>query len=104
MNHDKTNMNSEHLSAHLLWDVDKEKFDIDAYPAWTIQRVLEYGDTPDWHFILSHFGIDRIAELCKTLRTLDPRALSFICLMSNTKKEDYRCYNTRQSMPTLWDS
>ena len=92
------------LSPHLLWDVDKATFDMDEYPLWTIQRVLEYGTLSDWHIILSHFGIDKIADYCKKMRTLDARALSFICLLSNTNKEDYRCYITRQSNPTLWNS
>lgn len=92
------------LSPHLLWDVDKKTFRVDEYPLWTIQRVLEYGDITDWHFILSHFGIERIAGYCKKMRTLNSKALSFICLLSNTKKEDYRCYNTRQLSHTLWNS
>lgn len=92
------------LSQHLLWDVDPNNFDIDTYPQWTIKRVLEYGEMSDWQIILSHFGIQRISEACKTMRTLDPKALSFICLLSNTKKEDYRCYNTKQSSHTPWNS
>jgi len=104
MEADKNKDTYPQLSSHLLWDVDKENFDVDTYPVWTIQRVLEYGDISDWQFISSHFGIQRIAEACKTMRTLDPKALSFICLLSNTKKEEYRCYHTRQSMPTLWNS
>ena len=103
MQRTKTNT-TDTLSPYLLWDVDKDGFDVDKYPVWTIQRVLEYGDMADWNFIQSHFGIERISEACKTMRTLDPKALSFICLLSNTRKEDYRCYHIRQSNPTLWNS
>ncbi len=43
-------------------------------------------------------------QMPKRLRTLDPLALSFICMLSDTNKEDYRCYQFRQSNPTLWNS
>ena len=58
------------LSPVLFWDLDRDKMDVEQYSA----------------------GLDRIVADCKRLRTLDPMALSFICAMSNTNKEDYRCY------------
>lgn len=69
-----------------------------------IQRVLEYGEMQDWRLINKIYGLPKIVEVCKGLRTLDPVCLSFICAISHTKKEDYRCYRIRQSNPTLWNS
>lgn len=31
------------LSTHLFWDTERDGFDMDAYPAYIVQRVLEYG-------------------------------------------------------------
>ena len=92
------------LSGHLLWDVDREQADMNLYPSYFIQRVLEYGTLEDWRLILSFYGLPEIVSVCKSLRTLDPKALSYICLISDTKKEDYRCYHIKQSNPTLWNS
>lgn len=91
------------LSAHLFWDTDRNTFDMDTYPAYIIQRVLEYGSLKDWHLIYTYYGLDKIVKTCQSLRTLDSRALSFICGISNTSKEQYRCYHIRQSNPTLWN-
>lgn len=91
------------LSPHLFWDIDMEKADMDTCPAQIIQRVLEYGTLEDWYLIRAYYGLDKIVSVCKTLRTLDPRALSYICCISNTSKEEYRCYHTKQSNPTLWN-
>ena len=55
-----------------------------------IQKILEYGTLDDWRAIRDYFGIYRIAEECMKLRTLSPKALSFVCAMSDTKKENYR--------------
>ena len=92
------------LNQRLFWDIDPKKFDIDRNAAWIIQRVLEFGTMKDWEIIKDHFGIDGIVSYAQHFRTLDPVALSFLCLISGTKKEDYRCYHFAQSFPTLWNS
>ncbi len=92
------------LSKMLFWDMDMEQADMDKYPRHIIQRVLEYGTLEDWRIIHSYYGLDKIVEECKQMRTLDPICLAFICAKSNTKEEEYRCYHTRQSFPTLWNT
>ena len=92
------------LSPVCFWDIDREKFDPNQYPAHIITRVLAYGTLDDWRLIRSFYGMDRIVEVCKNVRTLDAVSLAFICAMSGTKKEEYRCYHIRQSSPTLWNS
>ncbi len=87
------------LSPVLFWDVDKSQADLDQYPSFFVQRVLEYGSWNDWKLLLCYYGKGRIVEICKHLRSLDPVCLSFICAISNTKKEDYRCYRIQPSNP-----
>lgn len=92
------------LSPHLFWDIDRDQFDDEQNSAQLISRVLECGELSDWCAIRDHYGLDRIASDCKKLRTMAPEALSFVCAMTDTQKEDYRCYTYRQSHPTLWNS
>lgn len=92
------------LSPYLFWDMDRELVDMDTCPSQIIQRVLEYGTWKDWKLILSYYGLDKIVNVCRSLRTMDVKALSFICCISNTDKTEYRCYHTKQSSPTLWNS
>ena len=70
---------------------------MDKYPSFFVQRVLEYGNWNDWKLLLSYYGKDQIVEICKRLRSLDSICLSYICAISNTKKEEYRCYRMKQS-------
>jgi len=83
----------QQLSPYLFWDMDKSKLDLDKHSAHLISRVLEHGQLKDWRIIRDYYGMDRVVSDCKRLRTLDPMALSFICTISNTNKEDYRCYH-----------
>lgn len=92
------------FSKNLFWDVDKSMIDLDKYPSHIIQRVLEYGKLEDWRIVRAYYGLDKIVECCRKLRTLDPKALAFICCISHTDKTTYRCYNFAQSCPTLWNS
>lgn len=92
------------FSKHLFWDANPDELDMDKYPAYIIQRVLEYGDIEDWKLLNKYYSLDKITEVCKTFRSLDPMCLSFICAISHTKEEEYRCYHFRQSFPTLWNS
>lgn len=93
----------EQFSPVLFWDVDKSQADMDTYPSFFIQRVLEYGTWKDWKILLNYYGKDRIVEICKGLRSLDPVCLSYICTISNTKKETYRCYHMEQSENRHWN-
>lgn len=92
------------LSKLLFWDVDMEQANMDSCPSQIIQRVLEYGTLNDWRIILSYYGLDKIVDECRGLRSLDPVALSFISSISHTNKEEYRCYRIKQSNRTLWNS
>ncbi len=92
------------LSPVIFWDIDKEQFDPDLYPSHLILRVLEYGTLEDWRLVRSFYGMDKIVDVCKKARTLDAVSLAFVCAMSGTQKEDYRCYRIRQSNPTFWNS
>ena len=92
------------LSPFLFWDIDMSQASMDACPQQVVQRVLEYGNLDDWRLIRAYYGLHRIVEFCKQMRTLDPVCLSSICLLSGTSKEEYRCYHTVQSRPTLWNS
>lgn len=89
------------LSPVLFWDIDRAQFDTERHSAQLIQRVLEYGTLNDWRLTRDYYGLDRIVSDCQRLRTLDPKALAFICAITDTNREDYRCYKYRQSLPQL---
>ena len=92
------------LSPIIFWDIDKEHLDSELYSSHIILRVLEYGTLEDWRAVKAFYGMDKIVEVCKGARTMDPVSLAFVCAVSGTNKEDYRCYRIRQSSPTLWNS
>lgn len=91
------------MSSFLFWDVDRSSLNFDKHVAYIVQRVLEYGLLEDWVLLKHQIGIPKIAEVCKSLRSLDPKALAFISQISKTPKTEFRCYTTRQLNPAHWN-
>lgn len=93
----------DNMSKHLFWDVDVDTIDVEAHKAYIVQRVLEYGLWDDWMLLRRSLGLNQIVQISKGLRTLEPRALAYLSIISKTPKEEFRCYNTQQSNPQLWN-
>ena len=53
------------MSDVLFWDIDKSQADFERYPAFFIQRVLEYGNWQDWTLLKAYYGLNRIVDVCK---------------------------------------
>ncbi|MCL2417521.1 MAG: hypothetical protein FWD02_06280 [Bacteroidales bacterium] len=92
------------FSKNLFWDINVEKLDIDKYPGYVLQRVLERGQWEDWVQIRAYYPMELIKKEVMQLRTLRPDALAYIALYTDTNKEDYRCYKLTQLNPTPWYS
>ena len=90
------------FSEYLFWDVDKDSIDLEANAPYVVRRVLELGQLNDWNLLKSWYGIQKIASIAQNLRTLEPKALSFISAVSSLPKESFRCFTTRPSTPTHW--
>jgi len=84
---------SGNFSSHLFWDVPKEKVNLEKYPQFIIKRVLEYGLMSDWLFIKDYYGLKKIVEIAKKFRELEPKALSYLSVISKTPREKFQCYN-----------
>lgn len=91
------------FSKHLFWDVDRNKLDFENDKAYIIKQVLEYGMINDWKLIYNYYGISKIAQVVKTFRELDEKALSFVSFLSGITIEKFRCYTYQQSIPKHWN-
>lgn len=91
------------FSTYLFWDVNKDDLDMEEHSRYIIKRVIEYGMLNDWNIIKKYYGLERIIEIAKTFRDLEPRALAYLSAISQTPKEQFRCYTYQQSSPQHWN-
>lgn len=90
------------FSNNLFWDIDIATINMEEHASFIVKRVLEYGTIDDWNYINSYYGISKILSLSMQLRDLEPRALSFLSVITKTPKEKFRCYILRQSSQQHW--
>lgn len=57
------------FSKNLFWDADPSELSMEVSARYIIQRVLEYGQMNDWRLINRYYGLDKIVEECKQMRT-----------------------------------
>lgn len=90
------------FSKNLFWDADPKELDLRRNMRYIVQRVLERGTVDDIHSVFTAYGLPNVISTAKTLRSLEPRALSFIACLANEPKENFRCYTTKQSSQAHW--
>lgn len=100
---EKINISVFSFSQNLFWDVDTAMLEMNKNKRFIIQRVLEYGVRSDWEIIKNYYGTDVIVREMQQVRTLDNVSLAFISTITDTKKENFRCYILKQSNPQHWN-
>lgn len=90
------------FSPNLFWDADPAQLDYDVNRKYVIERVLNRGTLSDLREAFAYYGRNVIAEVAVTLRSLEPRALSFASCILSVPKEKFRCYMLKQSFRAPW--
>jgi hypothetical protein len=91
------------FSKHIFWDVSPKDLDLDKYPVYFIDRVLERGSWTDWQLIRDYYGLNKIKEVAMNLRCMRKNALSFVATMTDIPETQFRCYTHIHSPNTLWE-
>ena len=65
----------------LFWDTNLDNFDPLAFPAYTIGRVLEYGDQDAITWLKDTFSEAQIVDVIRTERRLSRRSANFWALI-----------------------
>ena len=90
------------FSENLFWDVDSSQLDLQRNKKYVVQRVLERGSIDDLRLAFEIYGMSGVVATAKTLRTLEPKALSFVACIANEPKDNFRCYTRKQSSQAPW--
>ena len=92
------------LTKNLFWDVDPETIDAEQHRQYVINRVLERGSLSDMRGMIQYYTMPVVVEEARSMRSLAPKALSFISCISNIPREQFRCYTSKPSMKAPWIS
>jgi hypothetical protein len=64
-----------------FWDTDISSFDPQSYPEYTIERILELGDSKAVGWLQGHFSEDQIKKVIRTNRRLSPKSANYWALV-----------------------
>jgi len=64
-----------------FWDADLDRFDPISHPAYTIARILEYGDERAVAWLKEMFSEDEIKQVIRRERRLSRRSANFWALV-----------------------
>jgi hypothetical protein len=72
----------------LFWDTNLDNYSPAAYPAYTIARVLEFGDEKAIVWLRETFSEVQIIEVLRTERRLSRKSANFWALIYHVPKEE----------------
>lgn len=79
----------------LFWDTNIDNLDPRAYPRYTIERVLEYGDEEAVAWMRSTFTREQILDVLHTDRNLTPLSANFWAILFGIPANDVVALRTR---------
>lgn len=87
-----------------FWDIDPTRLDVDRYPVYVLERLLEYGDLPSARWMLEHFSREDIIAVLKTSRRLSPLSANFWALYFGLGKESVQCLSKpyQRAQDEIW--
>ena len=91
------------LKKSLFWDIDYNTLDYEKNARFIIARVMMRGNLNDFFELKKYYGLDKIKQEVVKVKYLDKLTFNFCQVLFKLNKEDFRCYNTRQSIQEHWN-
>jgi hypothetical protein len=73
-----------------FWDIDTAAFDPHARPEYTIERILELGDSKAVTWLQEQFSEEQIKDVIRTNRRLTPKSANYWALVYDLPAHDVR--------------
>jgi hypothetical protein len=87
-----------------FWDIDPSTLDVSQHPQYVIERLLDYGDFPELHWMFQRFSREEITSVLKHSRGLSLRSANFWSKTLGIPKGQVKCLSKRfqQTHNRIW--
>ena len=92
------------LRKSLLWEYNTEKIDWQKMRNIIVQRVIERGNTDDFHAILNQYSLEGVKQAIKQIPFLNKKDMTFVCTIFDLNKTELRCYTSKRLKNQHWKS
>ena len=88
----------------IFWDLDAEKLDIEKNSRQIIERILEWGDLEQVHWMLKTYSREEIVEATKNSRQLSKKSANFWADYYGISKNEVKCLTRllQKEQKVLW--
>lgn len=88
----------------IFWDLDVEKLDPKKHSYQVIDRILEFGNTPQVDWMFKNYSKEEIIEVVKYSRQLSLKSANFWAGYFEIPKEEVRCLTKsfREIQRSIW--
>jgi hypothetical protein len=90
------------ISKKAFWDTCFEDLDFQKNKDAIITKVFEYGKWEDMLAITRYYGSEDVKKALLSSYYLSDATLSFASAIFSIPKEQFRCYEQKQSQKTHW--
>lgn len=90
------------FNKRIFWDVVFENIDYDLRANFVIERVFDRGDVEDIRNCRRYYGDELVTKALLNAKFLSETSMYLASAVINRPLKDFRCYNLRQSNPTLF--
>ncbi len=74
-----------------LWDVKVDSLDINKHSGFVIERVLEYGDTESFAWLIKTYEKENILDVLKKSKRISPKTGNFYAIYFGIPKSELLC-------------
>ncbi len=88
----------------IFWDLDPEKLDIHKHSHQIIDRILEFGNTPQVHWMFKNYSKEEIIEVVKESRQLSKKSANFWAQYYKIPRDEVQCIvmSLQKEQKVLW--
>jgi hypothetical protein len=95
-------MQNPSISKKAFWDVKFENLDFEKNSLFIMEKVFNYGSWFDQVQIMKYYGLSRIKNEIIGANYLRNPVLSFLSVLLDIEKKEFKCYMRKQSNPLPW--
>ncbi len=87
-----------------FWDINAAKLDTARYPEYVIERLLNLGDLKAVKWLWETFNREKIIEVIKTSRQINPKTANFFTKFLNLNPKEVFCLQraSQNRSGTIW--
>lgn len=76
-------MSTIHFRQSLFWDTDPKKLDINKNAKYIIERIMDFGNDDEVHWMRQQYSKELLAEVCRKSRQLQANSKALWMLLTN---------------------